>query len=71
LKQPINDIEWSPKKELRLRRKLPEIKESIDELRDRLKGERQARIKQRLQMLYLLKTHRAHTILDVAQILAL
>lgn len=54
-----------------MRRKLPEIKESVDELRDRLRGEKRARIKQRLQMLYLLKTHRAHTILDVAQILAL
>lgn len=54
-----------------MRRRLPEIKESVEELRDRLRIEKRARIKQRIQVLYLLKTQRAHTILDIAQILAI
>lgn len=54
-----------------MRRRLPEIKESLEKLRDRLRIEKRARIKQRIQVLYLLKTQRAHTILDIAQILAI
>lgn len=54
-----------------MRRILPEIKESVEELKDRLRIEKRARIKQRIQVLYLLKTHRAHGILDIAHILAI
>lgn len=53
-----------------MRRKLPEIKESVDELKERLRTEKRARMKQRIQMLYLLKTGTARGILDVALTLA-
>lgn len=54
-----------------MRRRLPEIKESVEELKGRLRVEKRARIRQRIQVLYLLKAHTAHTILDIAQILAI
>lgn len=54
-----------------MRRRLPEIKESVEELKDRLRTEKRARIKQRIQALYLPKTQSAHSILDIAQILAI
>lgn len=54
-----------------MRRRIPEIKESIEQLKDWLRAEKRARIRQRIQALYLLKTQGAHTILNIAQILAL
>ena len=56
-----------------MNRPLPEIRESLDELRERLRRESRARQKQRLQALYLLKSGqaasrtRAGRLLDVSR----
>jgi hypothetical protein len=53
-----------------MRKNLPEIKESIAELRERLQAERQVRRRMRLQVLYLLKSQQAHSRQEVAGLLA-
>ena len=54
-----------------MRRRLPEIAESRDDLKHRLQREHDGRKKARLHMLYLLVSGQAHSRLDVAHVLGL
>ena len=53
-----------------MRKKLPEIQENISELKDMLRTKKRTRQRQRLQMLYLLKSGQADTRMKAAEILA-
>lgn len=53
-----------------MKRKLPEIKESLEELKTQLKVEKHGRKKQRLYLLYLLKSGQAKTMKEAGAMLA-
>jgi hypothetical protein len=53
-----------------MRRPLPEIQESVSELSEMLRTENRTRQRQRIQMLYLLKSGQATTRKQVAQMLS-
>jgi len=53
-----------------MRRPLPEIQESISELKEMLRNEKRTRQRQRLQMLHLIKSGQADTRIKVAEILS-
>jgi transposase len=53
-----------------MRKKLPEITESVEDLHQLVKGEKEVQKRQRLQMLYLLKSGQAPSRLEVARMVA-
>ena len=53
-----------------MKKALPEIRESVSELRQLLRTEKKARKKERLQMLYLFRTGQAKTRISAAEILS-
>ena len=53
-----------------MKRPLPKIQESVSELQDMLKTENRTRQRQRIQMLYLLRSKQANTRKQAAQMLA-
>jgi hypothetical protein len=53
-----------------MKKKIPEIKESVEELKEKLKIEKSPRSQQRVHMLYLLKSGEAKSRQEVADLLA-
>ena len=53
-----------------MRKPLPEIQENIPELEEMLKAEKRIRQKQRIQMLYLLRSGQADTRIKASEMLA-
>lgn len=53
-----------------MRKKIPQVKEELSDLKGLLKKESKSWIKQRIQMLYLLKSKQVSTILELSSILA-
>jgi transposase len=53
-----------------MKRKIPDIRESLEDLKARYQSEKHARKKPRLLMLYLLKSHQATTMKQLASLLA-
>lgn len=53
-----------------MRKKIPQVTEELTDLKSLLKKENKSWIKQRLQMLYLLKSKQVTTILELSSILA-
>lgn len=53
-----------------MRRKIPEVREDLSEIKTLLKKESKSWKKQRIQMLYLLKSKQVNTIMELSSILA-
>ena len=58
------------RKETKMNKAIPNIKEDISQLEHMLKAEKDARLKERILALYLLKTKQAKTRISVAKMLA-